>query len=88
MWFCYGIVHSHTQKQYIGITNNLANRLKKHNQNKGAKATRTRCGGGCCWSYLWTWQVPENTRGAAQSWEAHFKKKARKRKRKRKRKSP
>lgn len=31
-----------TLKTYVGWTNNLANRIKKHNSSKGAKATRGR----------------------------------------------
>ena len=29
-----------TNKSYVGYTNNLENRLKKHNSNKGAKSTK------------------------------------------------
>ena len=29
-----------TNKTYVGYTNNLENRLNKHNTNKGAKATK------------------------------------------------
>ena len=29
-------------KTYVGYTNNLVNRLKKHNSNKGAKSTKGR----------------------------------------------
>jgi len=29
-----------TNKTYVGYTNNLENRLKKHNSNKGAKSTK------------------------------------------------
>ena len=29
-------------KTYVGYTNNLKNRLKKHNSNKGAKSTKGR----------------------------------------------
>ena len=29
-----------TSKTYVGYTNNLENRLKKHNSNKGAKSTK------------------------------------------------
>jgi len=29
-------------KTYVGYTNNLQNRLKKHNSNKGAKSTKGR----------------------------------------------
>tara|TARA_Y200000002_G_scaffold381438_1_gene395486 strand:- start:1964 stop:2236 length:273 start_codon:yes stop_codon:yes gene_type:complete len=32
------------KKTYVGFTNNLKNRLKKHNSNKGAKSTK---------GYLW-----------------------------------
>tara|TARA_Y100000816_G_scaffold289741_1_gene276816 strand:- start:434 stop:679 length:246 start_codon:yes stop_codon:yes gene_type:complete len=33
-------VNSNKKKTYVGYTNNIDNRLKKHNSNKGAKATR------------------------------------------------
>jgi putative endonuclease len=29
-----------TNKSYVGYTNNIKNRLKKHNSNKGAKSTK------------------------------------------------
>jgi len=29
-----------TKKTYVGYTNNLENRLQKHNSNKGAKSTK------------------------------------------------
>jgi putative endonuclease len=29
-----------TKKTYVGYTNNIQNRLKKHNSNKGAKSTK------------------------------------------------
>ena len=29
-----------TKKTYVGYTNNIDNRLKKHNSNKGAKSTK------------------------------------------------
>ena len=32
--------NSNKKKTYVGYTNNLQNRLKKHNSNKGAKSTR------------------------------------------------
>jgi putative endonuclease len=37
-YYCYLITTAN--RTYIGITNNLENRLKKHNQGKGAKSTR------------------------------------------------
>ena len=33
-------VNSNKKKTYVGYTNNIDNRLKKHNSNRGAKATR------------------------------------------------
>jgi putative endonuclease len=33
-------ISSQRQKTYVGFTNNLVNRLKKHNTNLGAKATK------------------------------------------------
>lgn len=37
-YYCYLIIS--INRTYIGITNNLENRLNKHNQGKGAKSTR------------------------------------------------
>ena len=37
-------ISSVRKKTYVGFTNNLKNRLKKHNSNKGAKSTK---------GYLW-----------------------------------
>jgi putative endonuclease len=37
-YYCYLLVGNN--KTYIGITNNLVERIKKHNTGKGAKATR------------------------------------------------
>ena len=41
-YFVYMIrtVNSHYKKTYVGYTNNLKLRLKKHNTNKGAKSTK------------------------------------------------
>tara|TARA_B100000035_G_C20644936_1_gene398347 strand:- start:280 stop:525 length:246 start_codon:yes stop_codon:yes gene_type:complete len=33
-------VNSKINKSYVGYTNDLQNRLKKHNSNKGAKSTK------------------------------------------------
>ena len=33
-------ISSKRQKTYVGYTNNLINRLQKHNSNKGAKSTK------------------------------------------------
>ena len=43
-YFVYLIVNSNKQKitSYVGYTNNLNERLKKHNSSKGAKFTRGR----------------------------------------------
>ena len=37
-----------TNKTYVGYTNNLEKRLRKHNKSKGAKATR-----GYKWKYIY-----------------------------------
>ena len=33
-------ISKNKKKTYVGYTNNLTNRLKKHNSNKGAKSTK------------------------------------------------
>ena len=33
---------NNSKKSYVGYTNNLKNRVKKHNEGKGAKSTRGR----------------------------------------------
>ena len=33
-------LNSHYNKSYVGYTNNLDNRISKHNSNKGAKSTK------------------------------------------------
>ena len=33
-------IKSHYNKSYVGYTNNLCNRISKHNANKGAKSTK------------------------------------------------
>ncbi len=42
VYFVYLIksISPHTNKTYVGYTNNLKRRLKFHNSNKGAKSTR------------------------------------------------
>ncbi|MDB9799887.1 GIY-YIG nuclease family protein [Candidatus Pelagibacter sp.] len=41
-YFTYMIksISAGTKKTYVGYTNNLENRLQKHNSNKGAKSTK------------------------------------------------
>ena len=41
MWFCY-ILECSDGTLYTGITNNLENRILKHNSGKGSKYTRGR----------------------------------------------
>ena len=42
MFYVYLIktIKGNKKKTYVGYTNNLAQRLKKHNSNKGAKSTK------------------------------------------------
>jgi len=42
IWFVYIILCQKDNSYYTGITNNLAKRLEKHSQNKGAKYTKNR----------------------------------------------
>ena len=54
-------------KTYVGYTNNLTLRLKKHNSNKGAKATR-----GLKWKIIY--KKTFNTKNTAMSYEYRLKK--------------
>ena len=44
MYYVYLIIskNKNSTKSYVGYTNNLENRIKKHNDGKGAKSTRGR----------------------------------------------
>lgn len=67
-WYCYMIVSkSHKNHTYTGITNNLENRLKKHNSGGGAKATRKFKD----WEYFRT--VKFATKSKASSFEWYWK---------------
>ena len=54
-------------KTYVGYTNDLISRLKKHNLNKGAKSTR-----GYKWSIIFSKKF--NSRNEAMSFEYKLKK--------------
>ena len=41
-------LHSYPTKTYVGYTNNLTNRLEKHNSNLGAKSTK-----GYKWEFIY-----------------------------------
>jgi|TARA_B100000795_G_scaffold256461_1_gene228930 putative endonuclease len=60
-------IYGSNKKTYVGYTNNLVNRLKKHNTNKGAKSTKG-----------YTWKVIFKKRflskSAAMSYEYKLKK--------------
>ena len=55
------------QKTYVGYTNDLSARIKKHNSNKGAKATK---------GYLWDiiYKKKFLNKSDAMSYEYHLKK--------------
>ena len=44
MYYVYLIIskNKNSTKSYVGYTNNIENRIKKHNDGKGAKSTRGR----------------------------------------------
>ena len=54
-------------KTYVGYTNNLRNRLTKHNSNKGAKSTRGRK-----WKIIYKKEF--STKSLAMSYEYYLKK--------------
>ena len=60
-------ISTNKKKTYVGYTNNLTERLKKHNSNKGAKSTK---------GYKWKIVYKKNfsTRGKAMSYEYKLKK--------------
>jgi putative endonuclease len=55
-----------TNKTYVGYTNNLLNRLNKHNTNKGAKSTK-----GYKWLLIYSKKF--NTKNEAMSFEYKLK---------------
>ena len=65
-------INSKIKKSYVGYLNNLKNRLKKHNSNKGAKSTK---------GYLWklVYKKKFNTKADAMSYEYRLKKDRKKR---------
>ncbi|WP_415321770.1 GIY-YIG nuclease family protein [Candidatus Pelagibacter sp. Uisw_092] len=56
-----------TKKTYVGYTNNIVNRLKKHNSNKGAKSTK-----GYKWLLIYTKKF--KSKNEAMSFEYKLKK--------------
>ena len=60
-------------KTYVGYTNNLDNRLHKHNSNKGAKSTKG-------YKWLLIYNKKFKTKGEAMSYEYKLKKNRIKRK--------
>ncbi|ARF09955.1 GIY-YIG nuclease [Indivirus ILV1] len=67
-YYCYLLYSTKKKRTYIGITNNLQKRLKKHNSHKGAKSTHTAID----WFYH-TIVGEFIDRGSAQSFEWHWK---------------
>ena len=65
-------ITNNKKKTYVGYTNNLAQRLKKHNSNKGAKSTK-----GYKWSLIFYKNFSKKT--DAMSYEYKLKKDRRKR---------
>ena len=64
---------THINKTYVGYTNNISLRLKKHNSNKGAKSTR-----GYKWLVIYSKKFI--TKSDAMSYEYKLKKDKNKRK--------
>jgi len=56
-----------TKKTYVGYTNNIENRLEKHNSNKGAKSTK-----GYKWLLIYTKKF--KSKNEAMSYEYKLKK--------------
>ena len=56
-----------TKKTYVGYTNNVENRLKKHNSNRGAKSTK-----GYKWLLIYTKKF--KSKNEAMSFEYKLKK--------------
>ena len=65
-------ISSNKQKTYVGYTNNLIKRLKKHNSNKGAKSTK-----GYKWKIIY--KKKYSTKNEAMSYEYKLKKNIKKR---------
>ena len=59
-------------KTYVGYTNNIKTRIEKHNENKGAKATK-----GYKWEIIYTKKFKNKSK--AMSYEYFLKKNRRKR---------
>tara|TARA_B100000787_G_C16047720_1_gene229802 strand:- start:398 stop:631 length:234 start_codon:yes stop_codon:yes gene_type:complete len=66
-------ISSATNKTYVGYTNNLILRLKKHNSNKGAKSTKG-------YKWLLIYNKKFKTKSEAMSYEYKLKKNRNKRK--------
>ncbi len=60
-------ISTNNKKTYVGYTNNLIERLKKHNSNKGAKSTK-----GYKWKVIFKKKFP--TKSKAMSYEYKLKK--------------
>ena len=60
-------ISTNKKKTYVGYTNNLTERLKKHNSNKGAKSTK-----GYKWKIIYKKKFL--TKGKAMSYEYKLKK--------------
>ena len=58
---------THINKTYVGYTNNISLRLKKHNSNKGAKSTR-----GLQWKIIYKKKF--DSKSSAMSYEYCLKK--------------
>jgi putative endonuclease len=65
-------INSNINKSYVGYTNNLETRLKKHNSNKGAKSTK-----GYKWKLIYKKRF--NSKSEAMSYEYFLKKDRKKR---------
>lgn len=66
MWFCY-ILECSDGTLYTGITNNLENRILKHNTGKGSKYTRNRT------PVVLKWSLKFNNRSEASKEEYRIK---------------
>ena len=60
-------ISTNNKKTYVGYTNNLTERLKKHNSNKGAKSTK-----GYKWKIIFKKKF--QTKSKAMSYEYKLKK--------------
>ena len=65
-------ISKNKKKTYVGYTNNLVERLKKHNLNKGAKSTK-----GYKWKIIFKKKI--STKSKAMSYEYKLKKDRRRR---------